>query len=72
MVCVLLLQEQYIFIHDVLLEYIQSGETEVRDSALAAYVEELEAEPAASGISGMEKQYKVAHHDAYYPSCVLK
>ena len=51
------LQEQYIFIHDALMEHIASGNTEVRDSQVAAYVEELQA---GAEHSLMNKQFKVS------------
>ena len=53
-------QDQYIFIHDALLEFILSGgETEVKDTLLRQYLDDL-CIPADNGITGLEKQYRVS------------
>ena len=56
------LQDQYIFIHDALLEYIQSqlhGETEVKETHIPKYVmEDLQAE-VEEGLTLLSKQYLV-------------
>ena len=51
-------QDQYIFIHDALLEYILSGDTEVKDSNLPRYVEDLQVEKDGEVL--LHKQYKVS------------
>ncbi len=57
-----LFQDQYIFTHDALLEFIQSqlhGDTEIKDSQISKYVmEDLQAE-SEEGISLLAKQYLV-------------
>lgn len=59
-------QDQYIFIHDALLEYILSGNTEVKDSAFPRYVEDLLMEKEGEEESVLESQYKVSLCSLYY------
>ena len=58
-------QDQYVFIHDVLLEYIHSGETEVKDFAIVQYVKDLIKRDSKDG-SLLEKQYQVCSVLANY------
>lgn len=52
------LQEQYVFIHDALVEAVMSRDTSLTSDLLHAYVSDL-LTPGATGRTRMDKQFKV-------------
>lgn len=59
----LLLQEQYIFVHDLLCDYVSSGDTAVEAHALEESVAKLRQPAAEDGATGFEEQFRVRMHD---------
>ncbi|XP_014680099.1 PREDICTED: receptor-type tyrosine-protein phosphatase gamma-like, partial [Priapulus caudatus] len=51
-------EEQYIFTHDALLEYIQCGETEVRSSYMTAYLHSIMQADEKTGETILGQQYQ--------------
>lgn len=53
------LQEQYVFIHDALVEAVQCGETEVAVTHLHRYVDQL-LSPQPDGRTALEHHFQVS------------
>ncbi|XP_070195997.1 tyrosine-protein phosphatase Lar-like isoform X3 [Littorina saxatilis] len=51
-------EDQYIFIHDALLEAVQCGNTEVPARNLAAHIQKLTQPDAGETVTGMELEFK--------------
>ena len=58
---VLLLQEQFIFIHDVILESVMCGDTQVSSGDLRSAVTRLTNKDDCTGKTGFETQFEVMH-----------
>ena len=54
-----LFQEQYIFIHDAILESVICGETEIPSANLRKALEEMNQTDPKENITTLEKQFKV-------------
>jgi hypothetical protein len=52
-------EDQYIFIHDALLEAVQSGNTEISARSLYAHIQKL-TQLQADGTTGMDVEFKVS------------
>jgi len=53
-------EDQYIFIHDALLEAVQSGNTEISARHLYAHLQKL-LQPLVDGTCSMESEFKVRY-----------
>jgi len=54
-------EDQYVFIHDALVEAIQSGVTEVAARSLYAHLQRLSCIDAAKSCTGIELEFKVPY-----------
>lgn len=54
-------EDQYIFIHDALLEAVTCGNTEVPARNLYAYIQKLTQIETGENVTGMELEFKVRH-----------
>ena len=52
-------EEQYIFIHDALLEAVTCGETEVSVRNLPMHIQQLSQMDVGTTVTGMELEFKV-------------
>jgi len=61
-------EDQYVFIHDAVLEAIQSGNTEIPARGLYAHVHRMSERPADSvgGATGIQMEYRVCYTLAEY------
>ena len=57
--CHFLSQDQYIFIHDALLEAVSSGNTEIVAHNLYGHISKLTTTDPAENSTGMEQEFKV-------------
>lgn len=53
-------EDQYIFIHDALLEAVTCGNTEVPARNLYAYIQKLTQIESGENVTGMELEFKVS------------
>ena len=53
-------EDQYIFIHDALLEAVQSGNTELPARNLYAHIQKLNHSDSGDTETGMEQEFKVS------------
>ena len=56
------LQEQYIFIHDAILEAITCGDTQISACDLRTSIQKLSNSDPEMNLTGFESQFKVAIH----------
>lgn len=57
------LQEQYIFVHDLLCDYVSSGDTSVSIHVVSASVDKLSKPVTEDGPTGFEEQFNVRLDD---------
>src|SRR6218665_857221 len=58
-------EDQYIFIHEALLEAVDSGNTEIPADNLYAHIQSLTKIDPEHGVSRMELQFKVRRSDLW-------
>ena len=54
-------QDQYVFIHDAVLESLTCGDTQIPASGLAGAVKKLKQKDRVTGRTGFETQFHVCH-----------
>ena len=52
-------QDQYVFIHDAVLESLTCGDTQIPASGLAGAIEKLKQKDSETGMTGFETQFHV-------------
>lgn len=57
--CTVCLQEQYIFVHDLMCDYVSSGNTSVEAHTLGETVDKLTQPVSEDGATGFEEQFRV-------------
>ena len=53
-------EDQYVFIHDALLEAVQSGNTEIPARSLYVHIQKLTQPEPGETVTGMELEFKVS------------
>ena len=59
-------EDQYVFIHDALLEAVQSGNTEIPARNLYAHIQKLTQPEPGDTATGMEHEFKVSYRHGTY------
>lgn len=62
-------EDQYIFIHDALLEAVTCGNTEVPARNLYSYIQRLTQIEPGENVTGMELEFKVRANKQLLDSC---
>ena len=62
-------EDQYIFIHDALLEAVIAGTTEVPARSLHGHIQKLMAVEPGENVTGMELEFKVSNTYLFSCSC---
>jgi len=53
-------QEQYVFLHNAILEGIDSGKTDIPANMLKAHIDALAIEDSSAGETGFEQEFRVS------------
>ena len=67
---VLLVQNQYLFIHDAVLEYLTCGDTQISAGDLQRLLKEMK-EKTSYGITGFQNQFSVSLHNPHSHSMYI-
>ena len=69
----IMLQAQYVFVHDALCEVIQCGDTEIFASRLSSTVESMAQNISGQTITGFQEQFQVSTTcgDYVFEHCIL-